>query len=66
MEALNLCLRAVTGPGDTVAIESPTYFSILQMLESLQVKALEIPTHPRDGMDLDALERELAGRTVKA
>ena len=31
-EALNLCLRAVAGPGDTIAVESPTYYGILQMI----------------------------------
>lgn len=58
-EALELCLRAVTRPGDVVAVESPTYFGILQQIQSLGLKAVEIPMHPRDGMDLDALERLL-------
>lgn len=65
-EALNLALRAVAGPGDTIAIESPTYFGILQTIESLGMKALEIATSPRDGMSLDALERALAKHPVKA
>ncbi len=65
-EALNLCLRAVTKPGDTVAVESPIYFGFLQMLESLQLKALEIPTHPRDGMSLEALERMLRRKKIAA
>ncbi|HTY99369.1 MAG TPA: GntR family transcriptional regulator, partial [Rhodocyclaceae bacterium] len=34
-EALNLCLRAVAAPGDTIALESPTYFVVLQIIESL-------------------------------
>jgi len=34
VEALNLSLRAVTQPGDTIALESPTYFVLLYMLES--------------------------------
>lgn len=55
MEALNLCLRAVAKPGDIVALESPTYFGLLQIIESLGMKALEIPTHPRDGISLEAL-----------
>ena len=55
-EALNLALRAVAKPGDTIALESPTYFTLLQIIESLGMKALEIPTHPRDGISLDALE----------
>jgi DNA-binding transcriptional MocR family regulator len=56
MEAMNLCVRAVAKPGDTIALESPTYFGLLQTLESFGIKALEIPTHPREGMSLDALE----------
>lgn len=55
MEAVNLCLRAVTRPGDIVALESPTYFGLLQIIQSLGLKALEIPTHPRSGISLDAL-----------
>jgi len=55
-EAIMLCLRAVTKPGDTVAVESPTYFVMLQLLESLGLRALEIPTHPKTGVSLEALE----------
>ena len=66
LEALNLCLRAVTKPGDTVAIESPTYFGILQCIESLGLKALEIPTHPRDGVSLDALQYALEQQSIAA
>jgi DNA-binding transcriptional MocR family regulator len=65
-EALCLCLRAVAQPGDTIAIESPTYFGILQCIESLGMKALEIPTHPRDGVSLDALAFALETQPVKA
>jgi len=56
IEALNLALRAVARPGDTIALESPTYFMLLQIIESLGMKALEIPTHPRDGLSIDALD----------
>lgn len=66
MEALNLCLRAVTRPGDTVALESPTYYGFLQILQSLGLRALEIPTHPRTGMSLEALELALQAHDVKA
>jgi DNA-binding transcriptional MocR family regulator len=55
-EAIYLSLKAVTQPGDTVAIESPTYYGILGALESLHLQALELPTHPREGICLDALE----------
>ena len=56
IEALNLALRAVARPGDTIALESPTYFALLQIIESLGLKALEIPTHPRDGISLEAID----------
>jgi DNA-binding transcriptional MocR family regulator len=68
-EALNLALRCVTQPGDSVALESPVFYGVLQVLQNLGLKALEIPTHPRDGLRIDALEAALisrAGRNVKA
>jgi len=66
MEAINLCLRAVTRPGELVALESPTYYGFLQILQSLGLRALEIPTHPRSGISLEALELALAEHPVKA
>ena len=65
-EALNLCLRAVTREGDTVAVESPVYFGFLQILESLRLKALEIPTHPREGMSVGALETAIRKQKIAA
>jgi DNA-binding transcriptional MocR family regulator len=65
-EALALCLRAVTKPGDVVALESPTYFGVLQAIEAFGLKALEIPMHPRTGMDLDALDAALKKHRVAA
>lgn len=56
IEALNVALRAVTQPGDIVAVESPTFFGLLQVLESLGLRALEIPTSPQTGLSLEALE----------
>jgi len=66
IEAINLCLRAVTKPGDLVALESPTFYGFLQILQSLGLRALEIPTHPRSGISLEALELALAEHPVKA
>ena len=66
LESITLCLRAVTKPGDIVALESPTYFGFLEILQSLHLRALEIPTHPRDGLSLDALELALDTQPVKA
>jgi len=55
-EALNLALRAVARPGDTIAVESPTFYGMLQMLEALGLRALEIPASPHTGLSLEALE----------
>lgn len=59
IEALHLALRAVTQPGDVVAIESPSFYGLLQVLENLGLKALEIPTSPSSGIALPALELAL-------
>lgn len=53
---MNLALRAVTQPGDIVAVESPTFFGLLQVLESQGLRALEIPTSPQTGLSLEALD----------
>ena len=66
MEALSLALRATCKAGDLVAVESPTYFGILQALESAGLRALEIPTHWRDGLSLEALEFALEHHPVRA
>lgn len=66
MEALNLCLQTVTQPGDLVAIEAPAFYATLQVLERLKLKAVEIPVHPREGIDLDVLAERLSSLPIKA
>jgi DNA-binding transcriptional MocR family regulator len=66
MEALNLCLRAVAKAGDIIAIESPAFYGTLQIIESLGMKALEIPADPREGIILDALAAAIRRQKVKA
>jgi DNA-binding transcriptional MocR family regulator len=65
-EALNLSLRAITKPGDTVAVETPTYFGFLETLQALNLKVLEIPTGSRTGICLDAARAAFANNNVKA
>ncbi len=55
MEALNLCLNAVARPGDAVVVESPTFYVALQALQRLGLRAIELPTHVREGIDLGRL-----------
>jgi DNA-binding transcriptional MocR family regulator len=66
MEAIALALLAVTRPGDTVAIEAPTNFSFLQLLNELGLLVAEVATDPREGVDLGELERCLRGNGVRA
>jgi DNA-binding transcriptional MocR family regulator len=66
MEGLNLCLQAVTQPGDLIAIESPTFYAGLQASERLGLKVIEIPSHPREGVSLSALEEALRRHPIKA
>jgi DNA-binding transcriptional MocR family regulator len=65
-EALKLSLQAVTKPGDTVAVESPTYYVMLQMLEAMGLKALELPTHPETGVSVEALDSATKNGEVAA
>lgn len=66
MEALSFCLRSVTRPGDTVAIERPTYFGIFGLLKNLGLRALEVPTDPITGPDLDFLRNASAKKQFAA
>jgi DNA-binding transcriptional MocR family regulator len=65
-EALTLALKAVSQPGDTIAVESPTYFGLLHALEALDLKAFELPTDATTGIDLAALASALKGQLIKA
>lgn len=65
-EAVYLSIRAVTKPGDTVAIESPAYYALLEVLASLSLRVAEIASHPRHGISLGDLRRILAGQPIAA
>lgn len=66
MEALNLSLQAITEPGDVVVLESPAFYAALQVLERLKLRAVEVATHPRHGVDLKSLAEVLGRHAVKA
>lgn len=65
-EAITLALRATCNPGDTVAVESPTYHGLLQAIESLNLRVLELPSSPRDGLSFEALKEALDEKKVQA
>lgn len=66
LEGLNLCLQAVTRPGDVVAIESPGFYAAQQALERLNLRAVEIPVDPREGVNLAALNDALKKHPIRA
>jgi len=66
LEALNLSLQVLTRPGDIVAIESPAFYGCLQGIEALRLRAVEIPSHPRDGIDVAAFAATLSRHPVRA
>lgn len=66
LEAIILCLKSVTNPGDTIAVESPTYFGINQAIESLGLKVVEISTDAINGIDLEHLQASIKKFAIKA
>lgn len=65
-EALLLALATVAQKGDVIAVESPTYHGVLELIGSLGLLAVEVQTCPEEGVQLDALERTLDAHPVKA
>lgn len=57
LEAIGLCLRTLTRPGDIVVVESPAYYGFLDLIDAFGLRVLEIPCDPRDGMVLGDLRR---------
>ncbi|MFI5185887.1 MAG: PLP-dependent aminotransferase family protein [Chitinophagales bacterium] len=66
LEAITMCLRAVTKPGDTVAIECPTYFGIYQAVENLGLKVVEVSSCTINGIELDCLQKAINKCNIKA
>ncbi|ROZ76683.1 PLP-dependent aminotransferase family protein [Ramlibacter sp. WS9] len=66
MEAISLSLQAVTKPGDLVLIDSPMFFSGLQLMEQLGLGAIEMPTDAGHGLDLGVLDKTLHRHKVAA
>ena len=65
-EALLLSLRAVAAPGDVIAVETPTYHGMLELIDSLGMRAVEVETCPEEGVELDELRRTLEQHSVAA
>ena len=66
MAAIDVCLRTVARAGDIILVESPTFLCYLQLIEDLNMQALEIPVDPDRGLDMELLARALAEHDVRA
>ncbi len=65
-EALLLSLKAVASAGDIIAVESPTYHGVLELIDSLGMLALEVETCPAEGVMIAELDRTLSEHSVTA
>lgn len=65
ISSISLCLMSLTERGDTIAVESPCFFGILQLAQSLGLNVLELPTHPQTGMDPEALKKTIQQKKIK-
>ena len=65
-EALLLALKAVASSGDVIAVETPTYHGLLELIDSLGMLAIEVETCPEDGVTLADLEQVLNEHPVRA
>lgn len=66
LSGIELCLRSVARPGDTILLESPTFVCYLQLIEDLNMQALEIPTNPSKGINIDTLRTALDEHDIRA
>ena len=58
-EAINLALRACCSPGDIVLVESPSYFGTLEIIESLNLRVVELATDPEQGISVQDVAKAL-------
>lgn len=65
-EALLLGLKAVANPGDVIAVETPTYHGVLELIDSLGMLAIEVETCPEEGVVIADVERTIRNHDVKA
>jgi len=65
-EALSIALQCVAQRGDIIAVESPCFFGMIELIETLGMKALEIYTCTEDGVCLDELTIALQKHPIKA
>ncbi|WP_420468412.1 PLP-dependent aminotransferase family protein [Panacagrimonas sp.] len=66
LEAVMLALDTTTRPGDTVLVENPTFYGLLQLLQRMNLKVVEVALDPVQGLSAAAVEAVLERQTVTA
>lgn len=66
LDAITLSLRVLCRSGDTVLVESPTFFGILQAIEYAGLKVVEVPNHAGTGIDIESIRRAIRATKVAA
>lgn len=66
IQGLDHCIEAVASPGDLVLVESPSFFPIFAALQRQQLKAVEIYSHPRFGIDPAQFEYLISNNPIRA
>jgi DNA-binding transcriptional MocR family regulator len=66
-EGIQIALRTLCRPGDTILVESPTYYGILNLAQSLGLKVVELPTCTEEGLEpqhMEAVLKRLKARVL--
>ncbi len=65
-EALSIALQCVAKRGDIIAIESPCFFGIIELIETLGMRALEVYTCTEDGVCVEDLTEAIKQYEITA
>ncbi len=65
IDAVKTAIEVTTQPGDTIAISSPCFNGLLELLANLKRLVIEIPCCDAQ-LDLNQLEQHLKNKTIKA
>lgn len=66
MEAISIAVRCLTRPGDLVLIQSPTFYCFLQLLDTLGLRVIEVPSRAEGGISPADVANAVSQYDVKA
>lgn len=64
MEAIHLGIGMLTRPGDTLLMESPTFYGLWQVAEEHGLRVVELPNDPLRGIDPEDVRRAVRRHRV--